>query len=219
MKRVNWFGLAFTLATFACGGPTSGTVIANPATPSSPARVMSLNISGAPDPPAATFQLTANAALSDGTTQDVTRAAAWGTSDAQVAVVTSTGRVTVNRSGEVDVRAVFQGVTATDHVIVGLPTTFTLNGIVSENAPNGSRVAGARVQIVTGPFAYTDDLGWFTLRGVPSGRAIIEVTKDGYQIWSNEIVIDHDNEVLAVVLHPMCPGPHCTSTCPGPQCT
>ena len=219
MKNVNWFGVAFALAASACGGATSGTVLSNPATPSSPARVMSLNISGAPEPPAATFQLTANAALSDGTTRDVTRTAAWGTSDSQVAIVTSTGLVTVNRSGEVDVRAVFQGVTATDHLIVSLPVKFTLNGIVRENAPNGSPVAGARVQIVGGPFAYTDDQGWFTLRGVPSGRAIIEVTKDGYQIWSDEIVIDHDNEVLGLVLHPICPGPHCTSNCPGPQCT
>ncbi len=218
MKSVHWFGLAVTLATCACGG-TRATVLSNPATPSSPARVLSLNISGAPEPPTATFQLTANAAWSDGTTQDVTRAAAWGTSDAQVATVTSTGLVMVSRSGEVDVRAIFQGVTATEHVIVSLPVKFTLNGIVSENAPNGSRVSGARVQIVPGPFAYTDDQGSFTLRGVPSGRAIIEVTKDGYQIWSDEIVVDHDNEVLGVVLHPMCPGPQCTSNCPGPQCT
>ncbi len=72
MKCLNRFALAFTLGAFACGGGTSGT-ITNPATPSSPARVMSLNISGAPESPAAVFPLTANAALSDGTTRDVTR--------------------------------------------------------------------------------------------------------------------------------------------------
>jgi len=209
----------WTLGVFigACGHEgINTTVVSAPTTPTTPtppapAPVTSVTISGVPENPTGSFQLTASAALADGTRKDVTGSAAWGTSDSRVATVASTGRVTVLQSGEVDVRAVYEGVTGSVHLVVSVPGTFTLNGIVRENGMDGVPVDGARVQIVIGPFVYTDGGGLFTLHGAPSGRAILEVTKDGYQVWSNEIVVDHDMEVTGVFLHPVCPGPRCTS--------
>ena len=208
-----------TLSAFigACGHDgANSTVVSAPTspttpTPPTPAPVMSVTISGIPENPTESFQLTASAALRDGTKTDVTGAAAWGTTDSRVATVTSTGRVTVLQSGEVDVRAVYEGVTGSVHLVLNVPGKFTLSGVVQENGMDGAPVNGARVQIVIGPFVYTDSQGAFTLRGVSSGRAILEVTKDGYQIWSNEIVVDRDMEVTGVFLHPICPGPRCPS--------
>jgi len=202
----------------ACGHEgTNTTVVTAPTapttpTPPAPARVTSVSIGGMPDTPAASFQLTANAALSDGTNRDVTASSAWVTSDARVATVTANGRVTVLQSGEIDVRATYEGVMGSVHLIVAVPQKFTLTGIVRENGADGAPVDGARVQIVIGPFVYTDVQGSFTLRGVSSGRAIIEVSKDGYQVWSNEIAADHDMEVTGIFLRPICPGPRCPST-------
>jgi hypothetical protein len=173
---------------------------------------MSVTIGGVPEKPTGSFQLTASAALRDGTNKDVTAAAAWGTSDPRVATVASTGRVTVLQSGEIDVRAVYEGIAGLVHMAVSVPDKFTLNGVVRENGIDGAAVDGARVQIVIGPFVYTDGQGAFALRGVASGRAILEVTKDGYQVWSNEILVDHDMEVTGVFLRPICPGPRCTSS-------
>jgi hypothetical protein len=165
-----------------------------------------------PATPAGSFQLTASAAFSDGSNRDVTTSAAWVTSDPQVATVAATGRVTVLQSGEIDVRATYESVMGSVHLVVAVPQKFTLTGIVRENGADGAIVDGARVQIVIGPFAYTDLQGAFTLRGVPSGRAILEVSKDGYQVWSDDLVVDHDMEVTGVFLHPTCPGPHCPTT-------
>jgi hypothetical protein len=55
-------------------------------------------------------QMTAMATMTDGTTREVTSAATWTTSNAAIAVVSSSGRVTILSNGEVDVRATYQNV-------------------------------------------------------------------------------------------------------------
>jgi len=202
----------------ACGSSSMSPSAPSPTPNPSSSKVMSVNISGAPTTPESTFQLTANAMLSDGTRQDVTNAATWSSSDSQVATVLSSGRVVVMGDGNVDVHANYEGVDGAIHLQVSLPPTYTVRGLVTELTPNGSPVPGARVQIVVGPFTYTDDQGVFTLFNVPAGLTILEVTKDGYRVWSDEIVVDKDTLVLGIILQPICPGPRCGQACPGPQC-
>jgi carboxypeptidase family protein/Big-like domain-containing protein len=67
---------------------------------------------------AVSFQLTATARMSDGTSRDVTSSAAWESSDPVIAAVSSTGMVTVVGSGELDVRATYQNVTGSMHLSV-----------------------------------------------------------------------------------------------------
>jgi len=166
--------------------------------------VASVPLSGAPSSSSMTFQLTATAKLSDGSTQDVTRSATWESSNTQLATVSATGVVTMLGNGEVDIRATYQGVVGTTHVTTSVMKAFTVGGIVTEAAPNAQRVVGARVQIVVGDHAISDAQGAFSIANVPSGRTILEVTKDGYQTFSNEFTVDHDLQ-LAITLYPTPP--------------
>ena len=79
---------------------------------------------------ASVFQMTATARLSDGSTQDVTRTATWESSNAQVATV-SAGAVTVVGSGELDIRATYQSVSGSMHVLVGRvpPVSVSISGL------------------------------------------------------------------------------------------
>jgi hypothetical protein len=145
-----------------------------------------------------TFPLTATANLADGSQQDVTRVATWTSSDATIATVSSSGVMTVVRNGEVDIQATYQSVSGTSHLVVSQPKTFALTGVVQDLAHGGSAIASARVHLLSGPMTsvITDDHGEFAFSGLPAGRVLVEVTKEGYQVWETEIVIlDHDQEI------------------------
>jgi hypothetical protein len=168
--------------------------------------VVALTISGASTN--SSFQLTAIARLLDGSTQDVTRSASWASLNTLIATVSSTGYVTVVGNGEVDVQASYQGVTASQHLVVALPKTFALSGVVHEAPPNVARpVAGATVRILSGsiPPAVTNEQGVFAFSELPAGRTLIEVAKDGYQVWESEIVIVDRGVQLMVSLFPTPP--------------
>ena len=166
-------------------------------TPAPAVNVMAVTVAGAlPSNP--TFQLTAMARMSDGRSQDVTQIATWASSNPQIATVSSTGDVTVVGNGELDVRATYQGVTGSQHLVVH--TAFTLNGVVREIAPNSRPLAGATVRILSGayPSAVTNDQGVFSVSGLPAGRLLIEITRNGYQVWESEFdVVDRDVQLLA----------------------
>jgi hypothetical protein len=167
--------------------------------------VVALIISGAST--SSSFQLTAIARLSDGSTQDVTRSATWASSNTQIATVSSTGYVTVVGNGELDVQVSYQGVTGSQHLVVALPKSFALSGVVHEIAPNVRPMAGATVRILSGSIApvVTNDQGSFAFSALPAGRTLIEVTKDGYQVWESEIVIVDRNVQIMVSLYPTPP--------------
>ncbi len=108
----------------------------NPAAPTPPstATVTAVTVtSGSTSGP--TFQLTATARMSDSTTQDVTGAAAWESSNTALATV-SAGMVTVLGTGEVDVRAIYKSVSGSMHLLVArIPvTTVSISGATSEPA-------------------------------------------------------------------------------------
>jgi hypothetical protein len=166
--------------------------------------VTTITISGASASP--TFQLTASARLSDGSALDVTRSASWESSDLQIATVSSTGFVTVVGNGTFDVRATYQGMTGTQRLVVALPRTFALSGVVREIAPNVRPVANATVRVLGGtvPSVATNDQGAFSFAALPTGRVLIEVSKDGYVVWESNVTLDSD-EQMTVDLYPTPP--------------
>ena len=166
--------------------------------------VVAVTVSGAPSASSSPFQLTATARLSDGSTQDVTRNATWESSNTQLASV-FTGYVTIRGSGDVALKATYQAVTGAVHVNVSLPKTFTMSGVVAEVWPNVGQIAGARVQIIGGDHTLTNDHGVFAIPGVSAGRTLVEVSKDGYQIFETEIVLVDGNPPLTFNLYPTPP--------------
>jgi hypothetical protein len=81
------------------------------------------------------------------------------------------------------------------------PRTFVISGVVVEPAPGVRPIAGARVQVIVSPHTFSDDRGAFTLPGVAAGRAILEVSKDGYQTSEQQVVVANDMQ-LAITLTP-----------------
>lgn len=109
------------LAIVACGGgdsssPTSPTA----STPTVTALTISGN-AGTLNRPQQSVQLTATAALSNGTTRDVTGAANWRSDNTSVATVTAGGSVTAVNDGEATIIATYEGVQATTRVRVAIP--------------------------------------------------------------------------------------------------
>jgi hypothetical protein len=167
--------------------------------------VTAVALSGGPSPSATGFQLTASAKLADGTMQDVTRSADWSSSNPQLATVSGIGYVTVIGSGEIDVRATYQGVTGSVHFTVSMPKTFSLTGVVTEAPPTVRPLGGARVQVLVGNYGTTDGLGAFAVSGLTVGRNLIEVSKEGYETVETEVtVIDRDVQ-LSIALKPAPP--------------
>ena len=99
-------GLAGFMA--ACGSSTTPTPT-----------VSSVTVTGSAPAIGATSQFAAMAALSDGTTQDVTPQATWVSSNTADATVSSTGLVAGIAAGGVSVSATYQSVTGSESIVVG----------------------------------------------------------------------------------------------------
>jgi hypothetical protein len=192
----------FGVGAFAAGcagqnptAPTATAPILSPAVTVSSVQVTAGAASGG------SLQLTAIAISSDGSSADVTRAAAWHSSDVSLATVTVAGTVTVVGTGNVEFGATFQGVSGSVRVSVAEPVTFMLRGTV--RTTDGTVVVGARVQHLGGSqdHAFSDTHGDYSLVGLAPGETIIEVTKTGYAVWGNEIIVTGDG-ILNVVLSP-----------------
>jgi hypothetical protein len=197
------FASVLMLVSCAGGGdmnPTSPTPAPTPSATATAVTVTSPAVSGS------TFQLTATARFSDGSTRDVTAISAWTTSNASVATVSTTGLVTIVGSGNVEFRATYQSVVGT----LAIQTTpgFLLSGNIQEAAPDVSAVSGVRVEIVSGPGAGTlatsDSAGSFRFNRL-TGVVAIEATKTGYLPWRiANLTIDHDM-TLQIGLYPTPP--------------
>jgi Big-like domain-containing protein len=112
-RRCGLAGLV-TVTLSAGGGSSSSTT---PTTPAAQTTVTAVAISGAASLTIAgqANQLTATATLSDGTTQDVTRSAAWHSSNVAVATISTTGLVTAMAAGTTTItgRSTVRGPTST----------------------------------------------------------------------------------------------------------
>jgi hypothetical protein len=77
-----------------------------------------------------TAQLGAQAAYSDGSVRDVTAAAAWGTTDADVLTVSSTGLATATGPGQAEVVASLGTVSGRAALaVVALPAAYFIDGV------------------------------------------------------------------------------------------
>lgn len=212
MKRLSLStALSMSMVLVACSGSKS----ANPGDPSSlpspnasvRAVVVTSSSSGA-----STFQMHARADLSDGSSSDVTTISRWETSNSGLAAISTTGVLTALGSGQVEVRAIYQGVTGTMGLSVSVPsapTTFTVSGIAAETAPASKPLAGVRVEITDGPDAgrstTSDSNGAFRLDGLTKGVVAVLAEKSGYLPWRvSNFTVDRDYQ-LEVKLYPTPP--------------
>ena len=195
MKVTTLFcAVAVTLA--ACGQASSP----NPTAPSNPT-VTAIVVTSASATASASFQVNASARLTNGTTTDITQVAVWQSSNTQIASVSTTGYVTVVSNGSVDLKASYQGLTASTHVTIALPATYTLSGGVYDMA-TGRPIPGARVELLggSGGFTMTDASGAFSM-AVPNGRILVEASKDGYQPDEPDITVS-GNATLTIPMTP-----------------
>src|SRR5579864_9319262 len=138
--------LALAAATLiAACSTTSG----NPASPAPPttAGVQSIVVTSSATS-SSTFQMAARAAMSDGTSRDVTMQAAWDTSNASLATISPTGVLTARGSGQVEVRATFQDKTGSVSLAVSAPPkgpSVMLFGDVSETPPTPKVLPGTTI--------------------------------------------------------------------------
>ena len=168
---------AMTSASCAEDPPTS-------ASPTSPSRVPHVLIR-CPEF-GESSRCTAFAAFDDGVGQDVTGLADWSTDDPSIATVSSTGLVTAHQTGEVAIRASYQGGSGFASVWVvpgqGLHgTSRTLQGTVLGLAGPLSDVL---MEILNGPNAgrrtTTSSNGHFFMDSLQDGQFTIRLSKPGY---------------------------------------
>jgi hypothetical protein len=133
-------------------------------------------------------------AMSDHSGGDVTGLAQWSTGDPTIATVSSTGLVTATATGEVSIRASYQGATGFTLVWAspgqGLSGIYrTLQGMVL--SLNGA-LPGVLMEILNGPNAgrsmTTTQFGTFYMDGLQDGQFTIRLSKSGYvtaeYVWS-----------------------------------
>jgi hypothetical protein len=197
--------LAYTLvaaALFSACGNTGSNSATSPTTPTptapAGATVTTVTVTSA-SASASMFQLTASARFSDGTAREVTTSARWDSSNAAVALVSQSGLVTIVATGDVEVRATYQGVTGSFPLKVAAPPPrVTLRGMVWEVPPHQRPLAGARVEIMDGPdkgkSTVADSTGTYRLSGLSSGVLVLGASLDGYQNWEGGLTLSSDRQ-------------------------
>jgi Big-like domain-containing protein len=187
LSRINAMAAVVAIAAIvlpACGRSSSPSPTTPTPAPAPSPSTAAVAVTGSPAS-TDTFQMTATAQFSDGTSRDVTSAARWESSNALLATVSSTGLVAIRGTGEVEFRATYQSVSGSMRLFVIEPpsTKFTLSGLVRE-AGTMRFVSGARLLVATGPdagaFAISDEGGLFTFPSLSPGVITLEGTKDGY---------------------------------------
>jgi len=198
----------------ACGTKGNGAP-ANPTTPTTPTPVgvRAIVVTSAPASQT-TYQMTARAQMTDGTSLDVTTASQWMTSDASVATVASSGVLTVLRAGHIYVRANYQNTAGVLDMTVNVPQppqsgTLALSGTATETAPAAKPLAGVAVRIIAGPdtglSTMTDGRGQLLFPPLHPGVIGVEATKDSYLVSRlTNLIMDHDRD-LQIVLYPVPP--------------
>lgn len=186
--------LAATMAAVGCSG--SSTQPSAPSPPASPAvNVLSVTVSGAAPTLGASSQLTATAAMSNGTSQNVTGQATWVSSSAAIATVTATGLLTAVSAGAVDVSATYQNVVGFSRLSIARPPAYTLGGTVTDGTSGGVlpkialRIAdGANA----GKTATTDAEGRYAISDLSAGTFTLSASAASYQTASKTVVVSAD---------------------------
>jgi Big-like domain-containing protein len=201
------------LAATACGENAIRSQSMLPTAPSAPAAatLTAVAITSASISPSS-FQLSAQAHFSDGTSKDITTIARWESTNTSIAVVSATGLVSGISAGEVDVHATYQSMTASTHVQIARPdgpSTFMLSGVVKEVPPGTHALGNVRIAIMAGPDFGTvissDSNGAFRFTRLSRGVISVEASKDGFVIWKiSNWLLDRDRQ-LEISLFPVPP--------------
>src|SRR5262245_14993401 len=145
--------------------------------------------------PGETGQYSATAAYADGSSRDVSAEVVWGTENATVLSVSTTGLASSRDPGETNVEAGYNGNTFRYHVMVLRAGTYRLTGLVRDG---GLPITGVEVAVSAGPAAglstltvthlETGQAGNYALYGV-SGDTEIRVRRPGYEEQKKRIVV------------------------------
>jgi hypothetical protein len=152
--------------------------------------------------PGASAQFRAIARSSDGTIQDITASAIFGSSQPDVLTITPGGIATAFQVGESFVSANNGTVSSgTSEVVVVPDGTYRVVGQVVEDDTPSLPVGGVRVEVDGGvPPVSTDLAGRYRLYGVPAS-AHMRVSKNGYTTKELTLEIsDHHTENVALAL-------------------
>lgn len=161
-------------------GPRSSA--APSSTASTAATVMSVTVSGSAPTAGASAQFSATAVFSDGTTQSVTDAAAWSSSNSAVAGVTASGLVTAIAAGDADITATYRTISGKLRVTIARPA-FTISGTLHDGT-SGGVLPRVVVQAVdssgTTRSTTTDAAGAYAISGVAPGTVTLTITAASY---------------------------------------
>ncbi len=192
-------GLACLLVGLAvtCGGDNPSSP--SPTPPGPPASsVTGLTISGDASltSPSETSQLTATAALADGSTQDVTALSAWNSSDGSIITMSGTGLMTAVALGTAVVEANYRGHTDLLDARVMPDGSFILSGSVTE--PVDLPISDALVEVIgggtVGPRATVAEFGSYRFVGV-SGTVSVKASRSGYRSEEQSVTMSKDRTV------------------------
>src|SRR5579862_843237 len=206
-------GVAAGCLLEACTGSPGSSVAPSPAvSTSTAAAVVSIAVSGSAPITGAATQFSATAALADGTTQAVTSAAAWTSSNSGVASVSASGVVTGVTAGDADITATYQTISGKAHVTVvrQAPATFTISGTLRDGT-SGGILPRLPVQAAdnTGVMrsATTDASGGYAISGVPPGPVTLTVTAVSYEPMTQTAMVSGDTHVDLVLTRVAPPAP------------
>lgn len=189
--------LAFGLA--ACGSQS---------TPTAPATVASVAVTGTAPGVGASASFSATATLSDGTTQTVTSQATWASSNPSVATVNA-GTVSGLAPGEADITATYQNVTGRAHatIVSAVKATYTLTGTVIDGTSGGvlpnidiqaSDSAGKTLSTKSG------SAGTYTIGGLAAGTVGVTAAATSYQSATQTVALSSDLRVDIVLKRVTC---------------
>jgi hypothetical protein len=190
------FGVLGAVVGWACGRSSSSAPSSNTPGAPSASTVTSVTVTGTPPAVGGTSQFTATAALSNGTTQDVTSQAVWDSSNPSVATVVA-GRVTGVAPGEVDITATYQGVSGRTRITIGR-NTFTISGRVTDGT-SGGVLPNIDITLADGPSAglsaRTNRSGEYSIAGVQPGTTTVVASAPSYQTVRKTVTVTSDMRV------------------------
>ena len=186
-------GLVAPLAHVGCSGDSG------PSTPTgatrAPLTVTALAVAGCLA--ADNYQCRAMASMSNATTQNVTSQAQWSTSDPAIATISSTGLVTLVASGNVQLRASYQTLSATRDIATTVTPAarfFALTGLVT--TVSGQPISGATVDasLMRRDGASALDRWWRFYHAAPlrEGAVTVVASATGYQSVTRSVALTQD---------------------------
>lgn len=188
---------AAAVAILASAGSACGPSTPQVPTAPTPTNVARVTVVGTPPLIGSSSQFTATATLGDGTSQLVSAAATWSTSNAAVATVNGGGVVTGVTSGPVEIRAVYGGVTGSLAITVTPPQLSRMTGTILDAATR-SPLAGATISIQTRTVTrsgVSDPTGRYTISDLDDGPATVAVTAAGYSPSTTSLTISGDRNL------------------------